>query len=201
MKKQPLIIIGAGGHGRVVADIATLNGYDHISFLDDVDVSRMNVVGRISDFTKFIDNHDFFVAIGNNAVRKSFFDMVRTAGGTVATLCHPSAVFGSDVKLGQGVAAMAGVVVNNGATIGDGVILNTCCSVDHDCQIGSFAHISIGTHLAGTVSVGECTFIGAGAPVVNNITICKKCMIGAGALVVKNIIESGTYVGVPSKHI
>ena len=83
--------------------------------------------------------------------------------------------------------------------IGEGCIINTACSIDHDCKLGNFVHVAVGAHLAGSVTVGERTWVGAGATISNNISICGECMIGAGAVVVKDIAENGTYVGVPAK--
>ena len=96
---------------------------------------------------------------------------------------------------------MAGAVINPGVRIGKGCIINTCSSMDHDCVVGDYVHIAVGSHLCGTVSVGDGTWIGAGATVSNNVSICSDCMIGAGAVVIKDIKESGTYVGVPAKRI
>lgn len=96
---------------------------------------------------------------------------------------------------------MAGVVINNAAKIGNGVIVNTCSSVDHDCKISDFVHISVGAHLAGTVTVGNRTMIGAGTTVINNITIGEDVAVGAGAVVIREIEEKGTYVGVPARKI
>jgi len=194
MKK--LVIIGAGGHGRVVADIARLNGYEGIIFLDDADVPIAS--GRISEYVEYLDA-DFIVAIGNNHVREKIQKMLVENNCKVVTMIHPDAVIGSNVVIGSGTVVMAGAVVNTGAKIGEGVILNTCCSVDHDCAIDDYCHVSVGTHLAGSVTVGKNTFICAGATVINNVSICDECVIGAGAVVVKNIEKSGTYVGVPAK--
>lgn len=95
---------------------------------------------------------------------------------------------------------MAGAVINSGVRIGRGCIINTCSSADHDCDMGDYVHIAVGSHLCGTVSVGDETWIGAGATVSNNISICSECMIGAGAVVTRDITEKGTYVGVPAKR-
>ena len=95
---------------------------------------------------------------------------------------------------------MAGAVINPGTKIGKGCIINTCASVDHDCDIGDYVHVAVGSHVCGTVSVGNQTWIGAGATVINNIYICPECMIGAGAVVIKNIIQNGTYIGIPAKE-
>ena len=96
---------------------------------------------------------------------------------------------------------MAGAIINTGSQIKDGTIINTSSSVDHDCIVDAFAHISVGSHLAGTVAVGESTLIGAGATVINNISIYKDCTIGAGAVVIKNIPEPGVYTGVPARKM
>lgn len=197
MDERRILIIGAGGHGRVLADIARLNGYTSVRFLDDGNVPGL--AGKVADFVKFTDTSDFFVAIGNNAVRKRISERLAEGGARIVNLIHPAAVIAGDVQLGTGIAAMAGAVVNSGAKIGDGVILNTCSSVDHDCVIGDYVHISIGAHLAGTVRVGEGCFICAGATVINNIDICEQCTVAAGAVVVRNITQPGTYKGVPAK--
>ena len=201
---RDLMIIGAGGHGRVIADIAlALNKYSNICFLDDGahNDSSVNVVGKVSDYKLYIDNCDFVVAIGNNSVRKRIQSELLSNGAVVATLIHPAAVIGSGVSVGRGTVVMAGAVINANTKIGEGVIINTSSSVDHDCVINDYCHISVGSHLAGTVHVGNKTMIGAGATVINNITICEECLIGAGAVVVRDIAIKGTYVGVPTRRV
>ena len=191
-----LTIIGASGHGKVVADIARLRGYDAIEFLDDDPTIELcgsyHVVGR----TDRVVDGDVFVAIGNADIRKRLSNT-----RNLITLIHPDAIIADDVKIGEGTAIMAGVVINAGAKIGRGCIINTSSSVDHDCMVGDYCHIAVGAHLCGTVKVGETTWIGAGATVSNNVNICGGCMIGAGAVVVKNIDKPGTYVGVPAEMI
>lgn len=194
-----IVIIGAGGHGRVVADIARACGYKEIIFLDDAD--RILAVGKVSDFIKYKDEASFVVAIGNSTIREKIQNQLLENGCQMATLKHPSSVIGSNVSFGIGTVVMPGAVINNGSRIGDGVILNTACSVDHDNVIGDYCHVSVGAHLAGTVLVEEHTWIGAGVIVSNNVNVCSECMIGAGAVVVKNIEERGTYVGVPVRKI
>ena len=200
MTKRPLIIIGASGHGRVLADIAKLVGYEEVCFLDD-DLTKENVIDRSTNIHTYIKTHDIFVGIGNNAVRERFLKDLKTAHAQIVNLIHPNSVIAPNVVLGKGIAVMAGAVINNGSILKDGVIVNTCSSIDHDCQIEECVHISVGAHLAGTVNVGKCTMIGAGATVINNISICEGCIIGAAGAVVKNIEEKGTYVGVPVRKI
>lgn len=199
-----LILIGASGHGRVVADIARLCGYERIAYLDDnrklQGCGPYPVIGTAVDFQRFADSGtDFFVAVGNASVRQKIQKEIERAGGTIVSLIHPNAVIPEDIEIGNGTVLMAGTVINSGTTIGKGCILNTSSSVDHDCIIGNFVHIAVGVHLSGTVKVGDNTWIGAGATVSNNVNICGHCMIGAGAVVVKDIGEAGIYVGVPAK--
>lgn len=199
-----LMIVGASGHGKVVADIAGLCGYKIIGFLDD-DISKesfgkYSVMGLSTDFRRFVDTTtDFFVAIGNAAVRQHIQKRIEEEGGKIAVLIHSDAVVADDVEIGKGTVVMAGVVVNTGARIGEGCIINTASSVDHDCMIGDFVHIAVGAHLAGTVTVGNNTWIGAGTTISNNVKICSNCMIGAGAVVVEDIIMAGIYMGVPAR--
>ena len=195
-----IVIIGAGGHGRVAADIAKKNGYSEIVFLDDDEHNHL-AKGKINEITSYVKRYDFFVAIGDNEMREKMSERVIEGGGNIVSLIHPSAVIGDNVVLGRGVVVMAGVVLNTGARIGDGCIVNTAASIDHDCDVGMFSHVSVGAHLAGTVHVGARTFIGAGATVINNISVVQDCTIGAGAVVLKNIESKGTYVGVPAKRI
>lgn len=200
MGKQ-LVIIGASGHGKVSADIAIKNGYDRIVFLDGDEskkvCGRYPVVGKEDLFARF--EGDVFVAIGNPEIRKRLMEEIGEE--RLATLIHPDAVIADDVSIGIGSVVMAGVVINPGTSVGKGCIVNTCSSVDHDCRISDYVHISVGSHLAGTVNVGEKTWIGAGAVISNNIDIAGSCMIGAGAIVVHDIPESGTYVGIPARKI
>ncbi len=202
--KERLMIIGASGHGKVVADIAERCGYSTISFLDD-DKNKENcgkhkVIGISLDFGKFVDiNTAFFVAIGNAVARQNIQKMIVDAGGEITVLVHPDAVMADDVKIGKGSVVMAGTVINTGTVIGEGCIINTASSVDHDCTIGHFVHIAVGAHLAGTVKVEDYTWIGAGSTISNNVKICGKCTIGAGAVVVNDINVSGTYMGIPAR--
>ncbi len=194
-----LIIIGASGHGRVVAEIAKKNGYEEIVFLDANETikscSGYPVVG--SDTMAAELEGDLFIAIGNGESRKRL--MRNNENRFFPVLIHPSAVIADDVQIGGGTVVMAGAVVNTGTKIGRGCIVNTSSSIDHDCVLGDYVHVSIGAHLCGTVTVKEETWIGAGAIVSNNLDLCRNCTIGAGTVVVRNIETPGTYIGVPAR--
>lgn len=195
---KQLVIIGASGHGKVIADIAILNGYEDIVFLDDnkriKTCAGFPVIGRVADGIGMTG--DKIVAIGNAANR----ERIQGELDGVVTLIHPSAVVSRRVQIGKGTVVMAGAVINSDSVVGDGVIINTGASLDHDCVIEDFVHVSVGVHIAGTCHIGKRTWIGAGATVSNNINICGDCMVGAGAVVVRDITEQGTYIGVPAKE-
>ena len=194
-----LIIIGASGHGKVIADIAVKCGYDNIVFLDDneaiTECAGYPVVGKTKEAAEM--EGDKIVAIGNASIREKIQDTL----SDVVTLIHPGAMISRRVEIGSGSVVMAGAVINSDTVIGKGCIINTGSSVDHDCRIHDYVHISVGSHVAGTCSIGKRTWIGAGATVSNNIDICGDCMIGAGAVVIKGVNETGTYIGVPAKKL
>ncbi len=198
---KTLGIIGASGHGKVVADIAKKTGYEEIVFFDDnQEVSHCGtypVVGATQDIFRY--DCDAFVAIGNPGVRSRLMDQLEQCKKKLPVLVHPNAVVAEDVKVGIGTVIVAGAGVNPGSEVGKGCIINTCSSVDHDCVIEDYVHVSVGAHVAGTVQIGHHTWVGAGATVSNNVNICANCMIGSGAVVCKDIVEEGTYIGVPAK--
>lgn len=199
MSEINLIIIGAGGHGRVIADTASLCGYKNIRFLDERKVAGLPVIGKVADYSRYLDEAVFIVGIGDNKIREHIYSEMTAKGAKMISLVHPRAFISTGAAIGSGVVVMAGAAVNTGAVLGNGVIVNTCGSVDHDCKVDDFCHISVGAHLAGTVNVGNGTLIGVGASVISNIDICGGCVVGAGAAVVKNLTVPGIYKGVPAR--
>ncbi len=194
-----LIIIGSGGHGKVIADSAFKNGYRDICFVDDNSTGEcmgFPIIGVSEDIEKFDDGKtDFVIGIGNNEIRKA---ISKKHDVNWVAVIHPSAQIAINVSIGKGTVVMAGAVVNSCATVGEHCIINTCAVVEHDNIIGNYAHISPNAALGGTVHIGESTHIGIGATVKNNINICSNCMVGAGAVVVKDIAEDGIYISVPA---
>lgn len=203
--KDKIIIIGASGHGKVAADIAKLNGYKEILFLDDDSSKKINgkytVAGTTKDIGSYIEEYDFIVGIGNNSIRKRITNELLKSGITQTVLIHPSAIIDETVLIGKGTVVMANAVINAESTIGNSCIINTAATIDHDCVIKDYVHVSPGVHIAGTVNIGEETWVGIGSTVINNINISSKCIIGAGGLVNKDIEESDTYVGIPVRKV
>lgn len=202
--KNQVIVIGAGGHGKVIADIVRSSGDTVLGFLDDSlnppeSVCGIPVLGKTENYANYPDAQ-FVIAIGNGSVRRQI--ALRLDGVKWYTAIHPSATVSSmGTSVGEGTVIMAGAVVNPCAVIGRHCIINTKASVDHDNRIGDYTHISVGATLAGTVTVGNTVWVGAGAVISNNLSVCDGCMIGTGAVVIRSIEETGTYVGVPARKI
>jgi len=199
-----LLIIGASGHGKVIADIAIrLKYWETVAFLDNNEyideVMGIPVIGRTIDAVKHIMDSDIFVGIGDNTMRKKVQDELEAAGANIPKLIHPNSIIGNEVELGTGTVVMAGAVINCCTKIGKGCIINTGATVDHDNCIAEFVHVSPGAHLAGAVNIGSGTWLGIGCTVSNNISITGGCIVGAGAVVVRDINEAGIYIGIPAR--
>lgn len=200
-----LAILGASGHGKVVADAAQLSGWNEVVFFDDawpeLQVnSHWPVVGNTEVLLSRVSDIDgVIVAIGNNSIRLEKLTMLNDLGVSLATIIHPGAVVSRYSKVGGGCIICAGVVINADACIGMGAILNTGCSVDHDCLLGDAVHISPGARLAGGVNVERCVWIGMGSVVKQLLTVGAGSVVGAGAVVIKDVFKNSVVKGVPAK--
>lgn len=206
MCHKKLLIVGAGGHGKVVADAAFVSGlWREIVFIDDQfpELSASgswNVVGPISDVPSLLVRYpNLVVAIGNNKLRLELLRKFQNIGFALPSIVHPSAVISPIARIGKGTVVFANAIVNACAAVGDGVILNTASSIDHDCLISDGAHISPGVHIGGGVRVGPCAWIGIGATVINGISIGADAVLGAGAVAISRVPDKGTFIGVPAR--
>lgn len=200
-----LAILGAGGHGKVVADTAESCGWQVVEFYDDSWPKRQNngawpVIGDTAALMASLTRYDgVLVAMGNNHIRQLKLIELHAAGARLFNLIHPASSISRHARLGIGSVVFAGVVVNADSQIGQGAILNTGCSVDHDCMLGDAVHISPGARLAGGVRVGDLSWIGIGASVRQLVCIGSCVMVGAGAAVVSDVADGLEVVGVPAR--
>lgn len=204
---KTLVIVGAGGHGRVVADCAQQLGiYQSIIFVDDCFHKTKTsgcwpIVGVVEDFFQFIEKSDFIVAFGNNQLREKTIEMLTKAKANIISLLHPSATISPNAIIGKGVMVCANAAINIGTHIADGCIINTGATIDHDCTIHAYSHISPGVSIAGGVCVGKLSWLGIGSSIIEGLTLAENTQIGAGAVVIESTQANSLYLGVPAKRI
>ena len=199
----PLIIYGAGGHGKVVLDIARSAGNSVSTVLDDDPEHRELSGVQVTYAPEFswdrVIHFYFLVAVGNNSARQDIFRRLCQRGGMPKTLIHPFSAISASAEIGRGVSVSAGAVVNPGALVRDNCIINTCASVDHDCLVEEHCHLCPGVRLAGNVTVGAGTMVGTGASILPGIRVGQWCCIGAGAVVNRDLPPGVVAYGVPAR--
>lgn len=206
-----LVIVGAGGHARVLAEIVQLSGGWQLAGFTDTDpklkdtrVLNAPVLGtdEILEGLRSQGIEKFVIGVGstkNNGQRSMLYRKVLQVGLEPVSLIHPSAILSPSAEVGRGTVILARAVLNSGAKIGENVIVNTGAIIEHDCVIGDHCHVASGACLSGGVRVGPKSFIGAGATVIQNIRIGRACLIGAGAAVVCDIPDLAQAFGVPAQ--
>lgn len=205
---KPLVIIGAGGHAKVVMDIAEASLRAVCGVIDrqyDLGHRFLNstIVGNeaLLEDNSFVKDHEFIVAIGDQSTRRRLSLQIVDAGGSLATLRHPASVVSPHATIEAGTVLAAGCVVNPSARVGRFCILNTGCTVDHDVRLADGVQICPGANLAGTVTCEEDVFVGTGAVVIPRINIGAAAIIGAGAVVVRDVLAGTMVVGNPARPI
>jgi len=205
MKK--LAIIGAGGHGKVVADCAGLLAWGSISFFDaawkdKLSDPRWPLLGDTSTFIEKSTEYDgVIIAIGNCEIRWKEYFKIKSSAILITSLIHPSSFVSQYSKIGEGTVILAGSVVNTDAMIGDACIINVGATVDHDCVLGDSVHVAPGAHISGGVAIGDGSWIGVGAAIKQGINIGKNVMVGAGAVVISDVPDNVTIVGNPARNV
>lgn len=202
-----IVIIGHGGHSKVICDsILSQNEFEVVGYLDDKykDVKRIGNIyyGPISSAKRLIDyfiDIKFIIAIGNNQGRKQIVDKLNLSENYFVTLIHKSAVVSQSSKIGIGTVVMPNSVINAESQIGNHAIINTGAIIEHDCIVGDFIHVSPAATLTGAVHLEEGVSVGAGAIIIPNIKIGEWSIIGAGATVISHIPSYCTAVGIPAK--
>ena len=203
---KKLAIVGASGHGKVIADIAEQLGFI-VNFYDDAYPSKTYIEhwpihGTCADLIALNNtstaSSDVVVAIGNNDIRQQKIQLLQQNNFNLITLIHPTAVISQYATIAQGSVVFAGAIINAFANIGIGCIVNTSAIIEHDCAIGDFTHICPNTALAGGVIIGSKSWVGIGSQIKQLIVIGDNCMIGAGSTVIKNIPDNVTAFGSPA---
>ena len=198
------LIIGAGGHAKVIADMILRQGMQVLGFLDDnplligQEIFNLPVLGKIDTWKSYKPN-GLVIGIGDNAIRRKIVQNLESSNPPWRTVIHPNAVIATAVQLGEGSVVMAGAIINVDTIVGKHSIINTGATVDHDCRIGDFVHIAPGANLAGDVHVDDGTFLGIGSSVIQRQKIGANSTIGAGGVVVCDIPPNVIAKGVPAR--
>lgn len=212
MSESPrdVVVLGAGGHARVLIDLMRVAGaLVPVAILDrdpafrGSDIAGVPVIGDDTELDQFAPNHVSLVngvgSTANTTARRIAFIHGKGHGFRFVTLVHPRAVVASDAQLGEGTQVMAGAVINTCAVVGDDAIVNTRAVVEHDCRVGDHTHVASGAVLAGGVILGDGVHVGAGATVIQNVSVGSGSVIGAGAVVIRDVPRGVTVVGVPAR--
>jgi UDP-perosamine 4-acetyltransferase len=212
-ERTRLLGLGASGHAKVIIEILRLRDeYDFFGLLDsnpELAGSRFCGIQILGDDTRLKDLYQQGISnaflgvgsVGDTAVRKRLFTMLKDLGFKLVSTIHPQAIISSSARMGEGPIVMANAVVNPDARIGDNVIINTGAIVEHDCIVESHVHVATGARLAGSVTVREGSHIGIGASVKQGVVIERGAIVGAGAVVIHDVAEGATVVGVPARAI
>lgn len=208
-----IVIIGSGGHAKVVADIllkrkeVLKEELNIIGFLDDNfqnleyrEIFNISILGNLELIEEFKNkDYEYIIAIGNNLVRKEIAE--KYSNLIYYTAIHPTAVIGNMVTIEEGTVVMANAVINSYSKIGKHCILNTSCVIEHDNNIKNYVHISPNTTLCGGVVIKEKSWIGAGSNIKQGVSIGKNVIVGAGTIVIRNIEDNVTAVGNPARIV
>jgi UDP-perosamine 4-acetyltransferase len=208
MKREPVVIIGSGGHAKVVIELIRAEGKYQIAgctgladrgfVLDNVPILGTD---RVLSAVLASGVKKAFIAIGDNRLRVALLAHAQEIGFELINAVSPNAVISPSATLGKGIAIMAGAVINASAHVGDGAIINTNATVDHDCFLGNGTHICPGSTLAGKVKIGDEAFLGTGTCVVPGVRIGNRAIIGAGSVVIRDIPDDVMAIGVPARNV
>lgn len=205
----PIIILGGGGHAKVLAEALRAGGVTVLGMTDADPAKRgtavlgVPVLGTDAELERHGPGSVLLVnglgSVEQTAGRAALFDAFKAQGYAFATVVHPSAVIAADVKLGEGTQVMAGAIIQPGTTVGRNSIVNTGAVVDHDCAVGDHVHIAPGATLSGTVCIGNRAHVGTGATVIQGIAVGSGCLVAAGAVVVEDVPDGASVRGVPAR--
>ncbi|MEK4885939.1 acetyltransferase [Bacillus sp. FSL W8-0223] len=208
MCSKPVIIIGNGGHARVLVDILLMQKRKIIGYTEPKKENNPYNIAYLGNDEEILQYHPQEIelvnglgSVSNMKIRATIFNFFKSKGYQFSSIIHPSAIISDSVVLGEGVQIMAGAVIQPFTKIADNTIVNTSASIDHDCFINKHCHIAPGCVLSGGVVVGEETHIGTGAKIIQNITVGNNVLVGAGSLVLRDIGDNKKVYGSPAKEV
>jgi UDP-perosamine 4-acetyltransferase len=206
----PVIVIGAGGHAKVLIDSllrssVTITGIvDPSPELKGKELLGVAILGGDEIVDTYRPTEILLVnglgSVGIPAKRREIYDTFKAKGYSFAPVVHPSAIIATDVVISEGAQIMAGAVIQPGSCIGSNAIINTRASVDHDCTIGDHVHVAPGVTVSGGVSIGDGSHVGTGVTLIQGVSLGRSCLVAAGAVVIKNIVDGGMVRGVPARE-
>lgn len=206
----PIVVLGGGGHAKVVIAILKQTGHQVLGYTDQQDrgpilsVPYLGTDAKLPGLRREFPSCGAVVGVGKTDLgtrRMALQSEALALGFEFPAIVSRHAVINEDVLLGPGTVVMDGAVVNSGTEVGRGCIVNTNSSVDHDCRLGENVHIAPGATVSGGVVVGDNSMIGTGANIIHGVRLCADCVVGAGATVVNDLTQPGTYVGTPARRI
>ena len=208
MKQKDFLIVGTGGHARVIIDTMELCGLKAAGMLDlhykniEEKIFNYPVLGDYSSIDGYDkDKYNLILAIGDNTVRSEIFNNLLEKGYHFPSLVHPTAIIIRKTWIGCGVFINAGVIINAGVNISNNVIINTGAIIEHEVNIGEHSHIGPGVKISGRTKIGKKVFLGIGAVVIDKRILADNVIVGAGSVIIKDIESNSVYAGVPGRKI
>lgn len=201
--KKPVAVVGYSGHSYVIIDILLNAGRMVTAYCDSEQKSKnpyhLNYLGKESEVISSLQSFDYFIGVGHNGIRRKIQTQLEEYLGKPINAIHPGAIISASVEMNHGIMISANATINPLVTLGQGVICNTSCSIDHECIIEEFVHIAPGAVLCGNVKIGAGTFVGANAVIKQGVTIGKNVTIGAGTVIIRDIPDNMTVIGNPQR--
>jgi len=206
---KPVVLLGMGGHARVLLDAMHLCGMEVLGYTSPVIAESQQEIPYLGDDQALVGEYasdkvhlvNGLGSVGCTKARRTVFEQMKGEGFGFAAVIHPSAMMSTRAKLGEGAQIMAGAVVQTGVACGDNVLINTGATVDHDSVIGAHSHVSVGVTVSGEVRIGDSVHVGAGSTLIQGVEVGADSVVAAGAVVIRDVKAESMVVGVPAQEM